>query len=408
MSPQTLLYKEAIACVNRITLIDKKTKQDIPQQYIVATHGPTLMATIKEDPRILDMIGIYRVNCSHLGKESNWEALGDFLRTIHPFCKILIDLQWPKPRIQELEASLWDKIVVTLGKKFKISFASEGDSQVLCTEDHLKVCFPQIVDVMSVGDLAVFDDGKMTATVREVHDDYKVIECTEIGGGKESYNLKGRKGICIRNKPLGIDCITEHDHKSLEFACDMVGFDCVDNIMVSYFLHPQHIEDFKKIVREEYHYTGNLGAKFETPFAVNNVDEILSHGDIRLAMFGRGDLRVEMDLRAIKNMHDIQVYFFEACKKYGVESICATGFLESMMTPDGLLEASEINDMQISMRTGADHLMLSAESSYGPQARKCVETECAYQRDIWNKLEKNAVEPHEKPEETLSELLYLS
>jgi pyruvate kinase len=104
-------------------------------------------------------------------------------------------------------------------------------------------------------------------------------------------------------------------------------------------------------------------------------------------MFGRGDLRVEMDLRAIKNMHDIQAYFFEACKKYNVESICATGFLESMMTPDGLLEPSEIGDMQISMRTGADHLMLSAESSYGPQARLCVKIECLYQRDIWKKIQ---------------------
>lgn len=147
---------------------------------------------------------------------------------------------------------------MTLGKQFQISYASENDTNKLCTADHLKVCFPQIVDVMGVGDLAVFDDGKMTATVREIHDTYKVIECTDIESGKESYTLKGRKGICVRNKPLGIDCITDHDHESLKFARDIVGFDFVDNIMVSYFLHPQHIEDFMKIVREEYHYTGKL------------------------------------------------------------------------------------------------------------------------------------------------------
>jgi pyruvate kinase len=204
---------------------------------------------------------------------------------------------------------------------------------------------------MSIGDLAVFDDGKMTATVREIYDDYKVIECTEISGGKEYYTLKGKKGICVRNKPLGIDCITEHDHKSLDFAKNILGFDAIDNIMVSYFLSPKHIEDFIGVVRGEYGYTGNLGAKFETPFAVNNVHEILATGNIQLAMFGRGDLRVEMDLRAIPNMHDIQVYFFEACKQHNVESICATGFLESMMTPDGCVEPSEIGDMQISMQT---------------------------------------------------------
>jgi len=224
--------------------------------------------------------------------------------------------------------------VVTLGKKFQISYANEQDENYLCTEAHLTVCFPQIILAMEIGDLAVFDDGKMTATVIDIHDTYKVIECTEIGDNKESYTLKGKKGICVRNKPLGIDCITEHDHRSLEFARDVVGFEYVDNIMVSYFLNSKHIEDFVHIVRNEYSYTGNLGAKFETPFAVNNVDKILATGNIKLAMFGRGDLRVEMDLRAIGNMHDIQVYFFEACKKYSVESICATGFLESMMTPE--------------------------------------------------------------------------
>ncbi len=141
---------------------------------------------------------------------------------------------------------------------------------------------------------------------------------------------------------------------------------------------------------------------------MNNVDTILATGNISLAMFGRGDLRVEMDLRAIQNMHNIQVYFFEACKKYNVESICATGFLESMMTPEGCLQPSEIGDMQISMRTGADHLMLSAESSYGPQARKCIETEFEYQKDTYQKLIAGEVFPREKPIQTLSELLYLS
>lgn len=43
---------------------------------------------------------------------------------------------------------------------------------------------------MAVGDLAVFDDGKMTATVTEVHPDHRVIVCSEISDGKESYILK--------------------------------------------------------------------------------------------------------------------------------------------------------------------------------------------------------------------------
>lgn len=117
-------------------------------------------------------------------------------------------------------------------------------------------------------------------------------------------------------------------------------------------------------MRDEYAYTEELGGKFETPYAVYNVDKILDLNYLTLAMFGRGDLRVEMDPRAIINMHDIQVHFFDSCRKHNVESICATGFLESMLTAEGRVTPEEIGDIQISMCTGANHLMLSGESTY--------------------------------------------
>ncbi len=105
-------------------------------------------------------------------------------------------------------------------------------------------------------------------------------------------------------------------------------------------------------------------------------------------MFGRGDLRVEMDPRAIINMHDVQVHFFDSCRKHGVESICATGFLESMLTPEGKVTPEEIYDMETSMTTNPHHLMLSGESTYGAQAQACIELECSYQRNMLTKLQK--------------------
>ncbi len=94
MPQQTLLYQETTTCLKTVQgLIKKDTKKQTPQDYIVATHGPTLVAAVKEDPTILNNIGIYRVNCSHLGKENNKHALADYLKEIYPYCQILIDLQ---------------------------------------------------------------------------------------------------------------------------------------------------------------------------------------------------------------------------------------------------------------------------------------------------------------------------
>jgi hypothetical protein len=43
MTPQTLLYQETITRLqNSTTLIKKEIKANTPQDYIVATHGPTL------------------------------------------------------------------------------------------------------------------------------------------------------------------------------------------------------------------------------------------------------------------------------------------------------------------------------------------------------------------------------
>lgn len=405
-SEQTTLYLEAMTSIRNSVLIHREEKT-IPENYMVTTHGPALTKALTENPELLNLIGIYRVNCSHIGKEWDLKSLAEYLRTLHPFVPILIDLQGPKPRIHETIAGTGG-IPVKIGDRFEVTYESGESENRFCEPWKLKVCFPEIVEVMEIGDVVIFDDGKMTAVVREKWEKMNIIECSEILNGDEIFILGGRKWICVRNKPLGIECITAHDRKSIEFARDVLGFEYVDNIMVSYFSTPEDIEHFVRIMREEYNYTGNLGGKFETPYAVYNVDKILDLNYLTLAMFGRGDLRVEMDPRAVVNMHDIQVHFFNSCRKHGVESICATGFLESMLTPEGRVTPEEIYDMETSMTTYPHHLMLSGESTYGAQAKNCIETECKYQRTTLEKLQKKEIPYSPIPESSLAELLYIA
>ena len=402
---KTLLYAEAVEAFKNISLTSREEKKAIPENYIVATHGPALTKVLRESPETLNLIGIYRVNCSHIGKESDLDALAEYLRTIHKYVPILIDLQGPKPRIHEMGPE--GDMTVKLGEMLEVTYAPASSEERFCTPGKLRVCFPQIVEVMQVGDVVIFDDGKMTATVREKSGDRAVIECTEILSGKDTFVLGGRKWICVRNRPLGIECITDHDRKSIEFARDILGFEFVDNVMVSYFSTPEDIEHFVRIMREEYAYKGELGGKFETPYAVYNVDKILDLNYLTLAMFGRGDLRVEMDPRAVPNMHDVQVHFFDSCRKHNVESICATGFLESMLTAEGNVTPEEIYDMETSMTTWPNHLMLSGESTYGAQARACIELEASYQREMLKKLQNGTTEYRKTPNLELGELLYI-
>lgn len=88
-----LLYTEAMEVFKDITLSGRDEKKAIPENYIVATHGPALTKALTQNPELLNLIGIYRVNCSHIGKESDLETLAEYLRIIHTYVPILIDLQ---------------------------------------------------------------------------------------------------------------------------------------------------------------------------------------------------------------------------------------------------------------------------------------------------------------------------
>lgn len=406
-SELTQLYQKAINAVKKSSLLWRAEKKKAPQNFIVATHGPALIKALRDNPELLDKIGIYRVNCSHMNKEPDQTALAEYLKTLHPLVPILIDLQGPKPRIHEMSEEIQDKMIMRVGDTFEVAYAPGNSTERFGTYGHIKVCFPEIVNVMEVGDECVFDDGKMTAIVRGKSSWKAMLECTQIPPDLEKYILKGRKWISVRNKPLGVPCITYHDRKSIEFAKNILGYDYVDNVMVSYFAFPSDIDEFVKIMREEFQYDWNLGGKFETPHAVYQTEEIFSKNQLQLAMFGRGDLSVEMDRRAVENMHEIQSHFFALCQKYQVESICATGYLESMMTLEGRVQPSEIHDMQISMATHVDHLMLSGESCYGQQAKNCIETEWKYQKETYEKLQKWETLYRPVPESSLGELLYI-
>ena len=74
-------------------MLIKERKLEQPPSYIVATHGPALVAAVMKDPSILNEVGTYRVNCSHLGKEKDPEALAKYLKLVSKYCPVLIDLQ---------------------------------------------------------------------------------------------------------------------------------------------------------------------------------------------------------------------------------------------------------------------------------------------------------------------------
>ena len=92
MSELTKIYQDAIRSLQEKPVL-LRSKKENPRDYIVATHGPALAKAITKNPELLNLIGIYRFNCSHLGKETDLHGVAGYLREIHKYVPILIDLQ---------------------------------------------------------------------------------------------------------------------------------------------------------------------------------------------------------------------------------------------------------------------------------------------------------------------------
>ena len=84
---------------------------------------------------------------------------------------------------------------------------------------------------------------------------------------------------------------------------------------------------------------------------------------------------------------------FSLCQRYNVESICATGYLESMLTPEGKVTGDEIYDMEQSVLTGPDHLMLSGESTIMVRKRQNASCSNPHISTLWIKSSHKELSP---------------
>lgn len=322
---------------------------------IVATVGPASDSKEMLLKFAKAGVNIFRLNFSHGTHEDHLGRLTTIREVAEELdinLAVLQDLQGPKIRTQLVENN---GVTITQGNK--LTFVM--DENLLGNSERVGTTYTSMYLDVNVGERILMDDGNLEVKVLEIDKEKKEVITEVIYGGV----LKSKKGINLPGTKVSLPCLTEKDLKDLYFGLD----NGVDWIALSFVRTAADIHDIKNRIKA-YGKNTKVIAKIETPFAIDNLDEIIEATDA--IMVARGDLGVEIDGARVPHLQKLMV---EKCTLAGKPVIVATQMLESMIS-NPVPTRAETSDVANAVLQGASATMLSGESASGAYPLKAVET----------------------------------
>lgn len=322
---------------------------------IVATVGPASDSKEMLVKFAEAGVNIFRLNFSHGTHEDHLSRLTTIREVSEELginLAVLQDLQGPKIRTQLVENN-----GVTITEGNKLTFVM--DETLLGNSERVGTTYTSMYLDVNVGERILMDDGNLEVKVLEIDKVKKEVITQVVYGGV----LKSKKGINLPGTKVSLPCLTEKDLKDLYFGLD----NGVDWIALSFVRTAADIHDIKDRIKA-YGKNTKVIAKIETPFAIDNLDEIIEATDA--IMVARGDLGVEIDGARVPHLQKLMV---EKCTLAGKPVIVATQMLESMIT-NPVPTRAETSDVANAVLQGASATMLSGESASGAYPLKAVET----------------------------------
>ena len=308
----------------------------------------TLSPESADDPAIVHGFAdagadAFRINCAH-DSEAKWMRMVAHIRAAERETgrrlPLLMDIGGPKVRTDRVltppDRRLHIGDIILLAREIQPAL-TEVPFQTTCT-------LPQILDRLAVGDQVSIDDGELLGVITaEAHGGFLLrIEKGKLAGAR----LRPEKGLNFPETDLGLDPLTDKDHKDLDFIvrnADMIGHSFVQNAEHVASLQAELARrraDWQRLV---------LVGKIETPAAVANLPEIIVQAAGRqpfAVMIARGDLAVEMGFERVAEMQEEIMWICEAAH---VPLIWATQVLEELVKK-GLPSRGEMTDAAMAAR----------------------------------------------------------
>jgi len=310
---------------------------------VVATAGPASLAGSNPEDMIRAGVNVFRLNLSH-GDQASHRAAYERLRqagnTVGEPVAILGDLCGPKIRVGKFRGG---SIELTTGSTVIVTTRETlGEPGLIPSQ------YKALSQDVQPNNRILLDDGLIELRVVSVSD--TEITCAVINGG----TLKDRKGMNLPGVAVSTPALTDKDRSDARFVLDLG----VDLLALSFVRRGEDVEDLRQLVADQGAKTPII-AKIEKPEALTEIDEILDVADG--IMVARGDLGVELPPEQVPIVQQELVLRARLKSK---PVIVATQMLESMIENPRPTRA-EVTDVSAAVFTGADAVMLSAETSVG-------------------------------------------
>ncbi len=310
---------------------------------ILATLGPA-----SDDPDTIEaLIGagadVFRLNFSHGDHEAHggtFRRVREVSRRVGVPVAVLADLCGPKLRVGRFEGG-----EMTLVEGSAVTVTTR---EVTGGDGVIPASYGGLPDDVAPDDRILLDDGNLELSVESVEG--TEVRCRVLRGGA----LTDRKGMNLPGTPISIPALTDKDRKDARFALDL-GVDC---LALSFVRRAADVEELRRLIEAE-GATAWIVSKIEKPQALDDIDGILEVSDA--IMVARGDLGVELPPESVPIA---QSQLVDLARARARPVVVATQMLESMVEASRPTRA-EVSDVSGAVRSGADAVMLSAETAVG-------------------------------------------
>lgn len=318
---------------------------------IVATLGPT-SSNVHTIERLVEAgVDVFRLNMSHGDHDTHRRSYEIVRATAERRKKptaVLVDLSGPKIRVGRFRNGS-----ISLAPDQRVTVTTRD---VVGEDGLIPSHYQALSSDVKRGDRILLDDGSLELEVLSTEG--TEVSCRVKVGGE----LKDHKGMNLPGVNLSAPSLTDKDREDARFALELGA----DFLALSFVRRTADVVELRELVEERGKRTA-IVAKIERPEALADIEGIADASSA--LMVARGDLGVELPPQTVPL---IQSQLIDLARARAKPVIVATQMLESMIH-QSLPTRAEVTDVAFAVRSGADAVMLSAETAVGSYPIAAVE-----------------------------------